>query len=51
VLRSSFAGFGGGVLSSLGISAAVLLAVGLLAGLIPALRAASVDPVTALRTE
>ncbi len=51
LLRSSFAGFGGGVLSSLGLAAAVLLAVGVVAGLIPALRAASVDPVKALRTE
>ncbi|MGB7356245.1 MAG: ABC transporter permease [Acidobacteriaceae bacterium] len=51
LLRSSFADFGGGVLGSLGIAAALLLAVGLVAGLIPALRAASVDPVKALRME
>jgi predicted permease len=51
LLRSSFADFGGGVFSSLGIAAAVLLAVGVVAGLIPALRAASVDPVKALRME
>jgi predicted permease len=51
LLRNSFADFGGGVLSSLGTAAAALLAVGLVAGLIPALRAASVDPVKALRME
>ncbi|HEY1809103.1 MAG TPA: ABC transporter permease [Acidobacteriaceae bacterium] len=51
LLRSSFADFGGGVFGSLGIAAAVLLAVGVVAGLIPALRAASVDPVKALRME
>ncbi len=51
LLRNTFADFGGGVVSSLGTAAAVLLAVGVLAGLIPALRAASVDPVKALRME
>jgi predicted permease len=51
LLRNSFADFGGGVASSLGTAAGVLLAVGVLAGLIPALRAASVDPVKALRME
>ncbi|HEX3660815.1 MAG TPA: ABC transporter permease [Acidobacteriaceae bacterium] len=51
VLRSSFADFGGGIFASLGIAAAVLLAVGVVAGLIPALRAASLDPVKALRME
>lgn len=51
VLRGSFADFGGGVFWSLSVAALVLLAVGVLAGLIPALRAASVDPVKALRME
>jgi predicted permease len=51
ILRKIFTGFGGGIFSSLGLAAVTLLAVGLVAGLIPALRAASVDPVKALRTE
>jgi putative ABC transport system permease protein len=51
LLQRAFADFGGGVVSSLGMAAVVLLAVGVLAGLIPALRAASVDPVKALRME
>jgi ABC-type antimicrobial peptide transport system permease subunit len=51
VLRRMFVDFGGGIFSSLSVAAIALLAVGLLAGLIPALRAASVDPVKALRTE
>jgi ABC-type antimicrobial peptide transport system permease subunit len=51
VLRRVFVDFGGGVSSSLGLAAVVLLTVGLVAGLIPALRAASVDPVKALRME
>jgi len=51
LLRSVFAEFGGGTATSLGVAAAAMLLVGGLAGLIPALRAASVDPVVALRTE
>jgi predicted permease len=51
LLRRAFAGLGGGEVSSLGMAALVLVAVGLLAGLIPALRAASIDPVKALRME
>ena len=51
VLRRVFVDFGGGVSSSLGLAAVVLLTVGQVAGLIPALRAASVDPVKALRME
>lgn len=51
LLRGAFTGLGGGEASSLGLAALVLVAVGLLAGLIPALRAASIDPVKALRME
>jgi predicted permease len=51
ILRRIFTEFGGGVFSSLGLAAVALLVVGLFAGLIPALRAASVDPVKALRAE
>jgi predicted permease len=51
ILRKTFTGFGGGIFSSLSWAALALLVVGLLAGLIPALRAASVDPVKALRSE
>jgi ABC-type antimicrobial peptide transport system permease subunit len=51
LLRGAFAGLGGGEVSSLGLAALVLVAVGLLAGLIPALRAASIDPVKASRME
>lgn len=50
-MRSSFANFGGGVFWSLLLAGIVLLLVGAVAGLIPALRAASVDPAKALRTE
>jgi len=51
LLRHAFAGFGGGVAFSLVVAAAVMLAVGVLAGVIPALRAASIDPMQALRSE
>jgi len=51
ILRKTFTDFGGGIFSSLAVAALALLAVGLLAGLIPAVRAASVDPVKALRAE
>jgi len=51
ILRKTFTDFGGGIFASLSLAAVTLLAVGLVAGLIPALRAASVDPVKALRTE
>jgi len=50
-LRKSFAEFGGGIFWSLLLSGVTLLVVGALAGLIPALRAASVDPAKALRAE
>jgi predicted permease len=51
VLTHFFATFGGGILSSLGTGACIILAAGLLAGLIPALRAASIEPGIALRAE
>ena len=51
ILRRIFTDFGGGIFSSLSLAAVAMLAVGVLAGLIPALRAASVDPVKALRME
>jgi predicted permease len=51
ILRKMFTDFGGGIFSSLALAALALLLVGVLAGLIPALRAASLDPVKALRTE
>lgn len=51
LLRHAFAGFGGGIAQSLIVAAATMLAVGVLAGLIPALRAASIDPMQALRSE
>jgi predicted permease len=51
ILKRAFADFGGGIFSSLALSAMALVAVGAVAGLIPALRAASVDPVKALRME
>ena len=51
ILRGTFTDFGGGIFSSLSLAALALLLVGVLAGLVPALRAASLDPVKALRTE
>jgi putative ABC transport system permease protein len=51
ILRKMFTDFGGGIFSSLLLAALALLVVGVLAGLIPALRAASVDPAKALRAE
>jgi ABC-type antimicrobial peptide transport system permease subunit len=51
LLRHAFTGFGGGIAPSLVAAAAVMLAVGVLAGVIPAVRAASIDPMRALRSE
>ena len=51
MLKQQFAVFGGGVVSSLVIAMAALLAIGSIAGLIPARRAASVDPAKTLRNE
>jgi predicted permease len=51
MLKQQFSSFGGGVMSSLGIAMAALLAIGGLAGLFPAQRAASIDPAKTLRNE
>ncbi len=51
MLRHVFVDFGAGMLSSLSVATGILMAVGALAGLIPANRAASINPVQALRTE
>jgi predicted permease len=51
MLKQVFTSFGGGVLSSLAVAMAALLAIGGLAGMIPAQRAASVDPARTLRSE
>jgi predicted permease len=51
LLRHMFADFGTGEISSLGVAVLTLLAIGTLAGLLPAFRAASVNPVQALRNE
>ncbi|WP_158751467.1 ABC transporter permease [Acidobacterium sp. S8] len=51
MLRQQFADFGNGVVSSLAIAVAALLTIGSVAGLLPARRAASVDPATTLRNE
>jgi ABC-type antimicrobial peptide transport system permease subunit len=51
MLKQQFSSFGGGVMSSLAIAMAALLAIGGLAGLSPARRAASIDPAKTLRNE
>jgi predicted permease len=51
LVRHEFADFGTGSFSSFGAATMALLLVGALAGLIPAARAASVNPVQALRRE
>jgi predicted permease len=51
LLNRLFAGFGGSTVSSLLAAAMILIIVGGLAGLIPARRMASLDPMRALRAE
>jgi predicted permease len=51
LLRQSFAAFGSGVFASLTAAVLSLLFVGLLAALLPARRAASIQPIQALRSE
>ena len=51
LLRQSFAAFGSGVVESLTVAVLSLLIVGLVAAFLPALRAASIQPVHALRNE
>ena len=50
-LRNSFAAFGAGILSALGGAIATLVTVGVIATLLPAYRAASIQPVEALRND
>lgn len=51
LLRQSFADFGFGIGASLAVSVFALLAVGIIASLMPAARAAAIQPIQALRTE
>jgi predicted permease len=51
LLRQSFAAFGSGVVESLTLSVLALLVVGIFAAFLPALRAASIQPIHALRNE
>jgi ABC-type antimicrobial peptide transport system permease subunit len=51
LLKEMFSAFGGGVVSSLGVAMIALLAVGGTAGMLPAKRAASIDPAKTLRNE
>jgi len=51
LLRESFPDFGSGIFASLALAVVVLLGVGVLAALVPAGKAASIEPVQALRTE
>lgn len=50
-LQHSFADFGSGLPSSLALAALALFAVGIVAAFVPARRAASIEPVQALRSE
>jgi predicted permease len=51
VLAHAFAAMQGGILSSIAVAAMSLLVAGVVAALVPARRAANVDPVIALRAE
>jgi ABC-type antimicrobial peptide transport system permease subunit len=51
LLQHSFADFGSGLPSSLALAALALFAVGIVAAFVPARRAASIEPVQALRSE
>jgi predicted permease len=51
LLRQSFAAFGTGVVTSLAMAVLALLIVGMVAALLPACRAASIEPIQALRNE
>jgi predicted permease len=51
MLKTVFTSFGGGVVSSLVVAMAALLMIGGFAGLVPARRAASIDPAKTLRSE
>jgi predicted permease len=51
LLRHLFADFGAGVVASLGVAGLTLFAAAVVACLIPARKAASIDPMKALRTE
>jgi ABC-type antimicrobial peptide transport system permease subunit len=51
LLRQSFAAFGSGMVASLVMAVFALFAVGMLAAFLPARRAASIQPVQALRSE
>ena len=50
-LRNLFAAFGAGILSALGAAVVILVIVGVIATVLPAYRAASIQPVEALRNE
>jgi predicted permease len=51
MLKQMFTSFGGGVFSSLAAAMAALIAIGGLAGLVPARKASSIDPAKTLRSE
>jgi ABC-type antimicrobial peptide transport system permease subunit len=51
LLRQAFAGFGSGVVTSLAMAVIALLVVRMIAAFLPARRAASIEPIQALRNE
>ena len=51
LLRQSFAAFGSGVVASLTMAGLALVVVGMIGAFLPALRAASINPIQALRNE